>query len=85
MEATRTCHSESHWTRLTESSSQPERIDLAQADDRRDVVHRAVACLAQGDLSVSRPKQFTVRPPAPSRPMPWADSARSRGLRNRSH
>ncbi|AGA29791.1 Sua5/YciO/YrdC/YwlC family protein [Singulisphaera acidiphila] len=35
---------------MTESSSQPERIDLAQADDRRDVVHRAVACLAQGGL-----------------------------------
>jgi L-threonylcarbamoyladenylate synthase len=27
---------------------QPERIDLAQADDLRDVVHQAVACLAQG-------------------------------------
>src|SRR3954454_17607846 len=35
---------------MTESQSQPERIDLAQADDRRDVVHRAVACLAQGGL-----------------------------------
>lgn len=35
---------------MTEPNSQPERIDLAQADDRRDVVHRAVACLAQGGL-----------------------------------
>lgn len=26
----------------------PERIDLAQADDPRDVAHRAVACVAQG-------------------------------------
>jgi len=29
----------------------PERIDLAQADDLRDVVHRGVACLAQGGLA----------------------------------
>ena len=28
----------------------PERIDLSQADDPRDVVHRAVASLAQGDV-----------------------------------
>src|SRR5690349_5544632 len=35
---------------MTEPPSQPERIDLAQADDRRDVVHRAVASLAQGGL-----------------------------------
>lgn len=35
---------------MTEPPSQPERIDLAQADDRRDVVHRAVAALAQGGL-----------------------------------
>ena len=28
----------------------PERIDLGRADDPRDVVHRAVACLAQGGL-----------------------------------
>src|SRR4051794_5793161 len=35
---------------MTESQSQPERIDLVQADDRRDVVHRAVACLAQGGI-----------------------------------
>jgi len=28
----------------------PERIDLRQADDLRDVVHRAVACLAQGGV-----------------------------------
>jgi protein-tyrosine phosphatase len=35
---------------MSESHAQPERIDLAQADDRRDVVHRAVACLAQGGI-----------------------------------
>ncbi len=29
---------------------QPERIDLSQADDPRDVVHRTVACLAQGGI-----------------------------------
>jgi L-threonylcarbamoyladenylate synthase len=28
----------------------PERIDLSRADDPRDVVHRAVACLAQGGV-----------------------------------
>lgn len=28
----------------------PERIDLSQADDLRDVIHRVVACLAQGGL-----------------------------------
>lgn len=28
----------------------PERIDLATADDPRDVVHQAVACLAQGEI-----------------------------------
>ncbi len=28
----------------------PERIDLAAADDPRDVVHQAVACLAQGEI-----------------------------------
>ncbi len=28
----------------------PERIDLLRADDPRDVVHRAVACLAQGGV-----------------------------------
>lgn len=31
-------------------SPHPERIDLARADDPRDVVHRAVACLAQGGV-----------------------------------
>ena len=35
---------------MTESRSVPERYDLARADDLRDVVHRAVACLAQGGL-----------------------------------
>ena len=35
---------------MTGPHSQPERIDLAQADDPRDVVHRAVACLAQGGI-----------------------------------
>ena len=28
----------------------PDRIDLNQADDPRDAIHRAVACLARGDL-----------------------------------
>src|SRR5438309_6942311 len=28
----------------------PERIELTRSDDLRDVVHRAVACLAQGGL-----------------------------------
>lgn len=31
------------------SESRPERIDLQQSDDPRDVVHRAVAALAQGE------------------------------------
>jgi protein-tyrosine phosphatase len=35
---------------MTEAHTQPERIDLSQADDPRDVVHRAVACLAQGGI-----------------------------------
>lgn len=35
---------------MSEPRSQPERIDLSQADDPRDVVHRAVACLAQGGI-----------------------------------
>jgi protein-tyrosine phosphatase len=35
---------------MSETRPQPERIDLSQADDPRDVVHRAVACLAQGGV-----------------------------------
>jgi L-threonylcarbamoyladenylate synthase len=37
---------------MTESPTRsgPERIDLAKADDPRDVVHQAVACLAQGGV-----------------------------------
>ena len=35
---------------MTGPHSQPERIDLSRADDPRDVVHRAVACLAQGGI-----------------------------------
>lgn len=35
---------------MPEPRPQPERIDLSQADDPRDVVHRAVACLAQGGI-----------------------------------
>jgi L-threonylcarbamoyladenylate synthase len=35
---------------MTEPRSQVERIDLAHADDRRDIVHRTVACLAQGGI-----------------------------------
>jgi protein-tyrosine phosphatase len=37
---------------MLESRPVPERIDLVQADDPRDVVHRAVACLAQGGIIV---------------------------------
>jgi protein-tyrosine phosphatase len=36
----------------------PERIDLSRADDLRDVVHRAVACLAQGGV-VGLPTETT--------------------------
>jgi protein-tyrosine phosphatase len=35
---------------MTEPRTPPERIDLSQADDPRDVVHRTVACLAQGGI-----------------------------------
>src|SRR3954469_12196976 len=35
---------------MSETPTLPERIDLSQADDPRDVVHRAVACLAQGGI-----------------------------------
>ena len=35
---------------MSETSPMPERIDLSQAEDPRDVVHRAVACLAQGGI-----------------------------------
>lgn len=35
---------------MIEPPSPPERIDLARCDDSRDVVHRAVACLAQGGV-----------------------------------
>ncbi|HMB03967.1 MAG TPA: Sua5/YciO/YrdC/YwlC family protein, partial [Isosphaeraceae bacterium] len=35
---------------MTAPRPQPERIDLSQADDPRDVVHRVVACLAQGGV-----------------------------------
>jgi L-threonylcarbamoyladenylate synthase len=35
---------------MSESGPAPERIDLALADDPRDVIHRAVACLAQGGI-----------------------------------
>src|SRR3954451_25133465 len=35
---------------VAESPSLPERIDLVHTDDPRDVVHRAVACLAQGGI-----------------------------------
>jgi L-threonylcarbamoyladenylate synthase len=37
---------------MTESRLQPERIELWKADDRRDVVHQAVAALAQGEVVV---------------------------------
>jgi protein-tyrosine phosphatase len=35
---------------MTDSPSPPQWIDLAECDDARDVVHRAVACLAQGGV-----------------------------------
>jgi L-threonylcarbamoyladenylate synthase len=35
---------------MAEPETQPERIDLRRADDPRDVVHRVVACLAQGGI-----------------------------------
>jgi protein-tyrosine phosphatase len=35
---------------MPEPMVKPERIDLARADDPRDVIHRAVACLAQGGI-----------------------------------
>jgi protein-tyrosine phosphatase len=35
---------------MSESPRAPERIDLAGADDPRDVIHRAVACIAQGGI-----------------------------------
>ncbi|HWE40617.1 MAG TPA: Sua5/YciO/YrdC/YwlC family protein [Isosphaeraceae bacterium] len=35
---------------MPDPTSQPERIDLRRADDPRDIVHRAVACLAQGGV-----------------------------------
>jgi L-threonylcarbamoyladenylate synthase len=35
---------------MTDSPGSPQWIDLAQTDDLRDVVHRAVACLAQGGV-----------------------------------
>jgi L-threonylcarbamoyladenylate synthase len=35
---------------MSQPQSQRERIDLSRADDPRDVVHRAVACLAQGGV-----------------------------------
>ena len=35
---------------MSSSATGPEWIDLSRADDLRDVVHRAVACLAQGGV-----------------------------------
>ena len=35
---------------MNEPRPAPDRIDLARADDPRDVIHRAVACLAQGGV-----------------------------------
>lgn len=36
---------------MSETLTQPEWIDLSLADDPRDVVHRTVACLAQGGIA----------------------------------
>jgi protein-tyrosine phosphatase len=35
---------------MTDPRPSPERIDLTRADDPRDVIHRAVACLVQGGV-----------------------------------
>jgi L-threonylcarbamoyladenylate synthase len=35
---------------MTDASVSPQWIDVSQADDLRDVIHRAVACLAQGGV-----------------------------------
>ena len=35
---------------MIETRTRPERLDLLAADDPRDVIHRAVACLAQGGV-----------------------------------
>ncbi len=35
---------------MTDASLAPQWIDVSQADDLRDVIHRAVACLAQGGV-----------------------------------
>jgi protein-tyrosine phosphatase len=58
---------------MAESPTLPERIDLSQADDPRDVIHRAVACLAQGGIiglateTVYGLAASALRPPAVSR------------------
>ena len=35
---------------MTDASASPQWIDVSQSDDIRDVIHRAVACLAQGGV-----------------------------------
>src|SRR5262249_51045162 len=35
---------------MTDEPASPQWIDVSQADDVRDVIHRAVACLAQGGV-----------------------------------
>ena len=35
---------------MTDQPVSPQWIDVSQADDQRDVIHRAVACLAQGGV-----------------------------------
>ena len=35
---------------MTDATGSPQWIDVSQADDLRDVIHRAVACLAQGGV-----------------------------------
>ena len=35
---------------MTDQPVSPQWIDVSQADDLRDVIHRAVACLAQGGV-----------------------------------
>ncbi len=58
----------------------PERIDVARADDPRDVVHRAVACLAQGGV-VALPTETSYQLAA----VAWRPEAVARLGQIRSH
>lgn len=60
-----------------------ERIDLSRADDPRDVVHRAVACLAQGGV-VGLPTESAYGIAASALHAPAVDRLRRVGRRGRS-